>query len=109
MLGVRPYPSNMSGISFVVDERGKKKAVMIDLEQHERVGRHPRPTGRSIPTPRTARDSSGSGKAVGKASPWLITPSFSSGRPRTRGPPRRGWGSGYCRGFDRWARPHVLL
>jgi hypothetical protein len=34
MLGVESYPPTMSGISFVVDERGRKKAVMIDLEQH---------------------------------------------------------------------------
>ena len=28
---------SMSGISFVVDERGRKKAVVIDLEQHGEV------------------------------------------------------------------------
>jgi hypothetical protein len=27
----------MSGVTFVVDERGRKKAVMIDLEEHAEV------------------------------------------------------------------------
>jgi hypothetical protein len=37
MLDVKFYPPAMSGISFVVDDRGRKKAVMIDLEQHGSV------------------------------------------------------------------------
>jgi hypothetical protein len=37
MGSVQSYAPVMSGISFVVDERGKKKAVMIDLEQHGSV------------------------------------------------------------------------
>ena len=37
MVEVAPYSQTMSGISFVVDERGRKKAVMIDLQQHGSV------------------------------------------------------------------------
>jgi hypothetical protein len=35
MVDLESYPPEMSGISFVVDERGE--AVMIDLEQHGSV------------------------------------------------------------------------
>jgi len=34
LLGLMPYPLSMNGISFVVDERGRKKAVLIDLDRY---------------------------------------------------------------------------
>ncbi len=37
MLGDKYYPPTMSGISFVVDDRGRKKAVVIDLERYGSV------------------------------------------------------------------------
>ena len=30
----RPYPEPMSGVQFVVDDKGEKTAVVIDLKQH---------------------------------------------------------------------------